>query len=88
MSKKVQAANVSKKVQAASMLRPSCSGLCAACRSWLANDRCGEQMKLTGETKGLALVLDTAPLKARRWSRLKVSRPPTFLTCVRLAHTL
>jgi hypothetical protein len=28
-------------------------------------------MKLTGETKGLALVLDTAPL--RRWSRLKVS---------------
>eukprot|EP01047_Picozoa_sp_COSAG01_P001607 COSAG01_NODE_37_length_34085_cov_64.376626_24_plen_41_part_00 len=30
-------------------------------------------MKLTGETKGLALVLDTAPLKARRWSRLKVS---------------
>eukprot|EP01043_Picozoa_sp_COSAG02_P106187 COSAG02_NODE_42185_length_386_cov_0.343750_2_plen_23_part_01 len=23
-------------------------------------------MKLTGETKGLALVLDTAPLKARR----------------------
>ena len=30
-------------------------------------------MKLTGETEGLALVLDTAPLKARRWSRLKVS---------------
>jgi hypothetical protein len=30
-------------------------------------------MKLTGESKGLALVLDTAPLKARRWSRLKVS---------------
>eukprot|EP01047_Picozoa_sp_COSAG01_P002237 COSAG01_NODE_58_length_30193_cov_12.302020_20_plen_74_part_00 len=45
-------------------------------------------MKLTGETEGLALVLDTALLKARRWSRLKVSRPPTFLTCVRLAHTL
>ena len=75
MSKKVQAADVSKKVQAASLLRPSCSGLCAACRSWLANDRCGEQMKLTGETKGLALVLDTAPLKARRWSRSKVLPP-------------
>jgi hypothetical protein len=30
-------------------------------------------MKLTGEAEGLALVLDTAPLKARRWSRLKVS---------------
>jgi hypothetical protein len=29
-------------------------------------------MKLTGETEGQALVLDTAPLKARRWSRLKV----------------
>jgi hypothetical protein len=39
----------------------------------MANDRCREKMKLTGEAEGLALVLDTAPLKARRWSRLKVS---------------
>jgi hypothetical protein len=30
-------------------------------------------MKLTGETEGLALVLDTAPLKARRWSRIESS---------------
>ena len=35
-------------------------------------------MKLTGETEGLALVLDTAPLKARRWSRLKNSN---FMKC-------
>jgi hypothetical protein len=46
-------------------------------------------MKLTRETEGLALVLDTAPLKARRWSRIE-SFPPTHIPHLRAtrAYTL